>query len=190
MRKLIFILVVALLAGVVAPSVAYALPSANVTVTGTPSFIAITNTPNTWTINGLTGSGFMLPSTTYYANNASDVTAPSATVLDAECRFVVTNVSSTVPLDLTVNIPDFAGGDIMTNSDTGSNGPTTFGAYSWCSGMTYSSKVVAKASGSAVMKDEWSGSTLKWGAEIKTRSDAWITGATMTSTMVITATAD
>ena len=180
--------VVGLLAGVLAPSVAFAATSQNVTVTGTPSFIAITNTPGTWTING---SGFMLPNTTYYSNPLGETTLPSDPVVDGECRFTVTNASSTVPLDLTVNFGHFTGGDAMQNSNSGNSGANAFGAYSYCSGMTYSSgKVIAKTTGSGLMKTNWTSSTLKWGLTIKTQSGDWTTGATQTATVTITATAD
>jgi hypothetical protein len=170
--------------------VVFAGSSSNVTITAIPTFIAITNDPSTWTINGITGNGFILPNTTYYSNPLGDTTAPAATVADGSCRFTVTNASSSIALDLTVTFGNFSSGDASTNSNTGSNGATTFGAYSWYSGMTYSSKVVAKTTGSSLLYDEWSGSTLKWGAEIKTQSNAWGSGTPMTATMTITATAD
>lgn len=189
MMKLFGLLaVLGLLAGVLTPSVAFAATSQNVTITGTPTFIAITNSPGDWTINGITGDSRMDIDTLYYSNPGGDTVAPSATVVDGECRFTVTNASSNVALDLTVNIPDFTGGDATANSNTGSNGAATFGAYSWYSGMTYSGKVVAKSTGSSALYSDWSGSTLKWGMEIETQSGAWTTGTAMSSTATITAT--
>jgi len=189
MKRLLFTLTV-LLAMLCPVGVALAASSQNITITAIPTFIAITNTPATWTINGITGNGFILPNTTYYSNPLGDTTAPASTVADGSCRFTVTNASSSVALDLTVTFGNFSNGDASTNSDTGSNGATSFGAYAWYSGMTYSSKVIAKTTGSSLLYDEWSGSTLKWGAEIKTQSNAWTVGTSMTATMTITATAD
>jgi len=195
MRRLIFGIAVTLaLVSSLVPSVAFALTSANVTVTGVPSFIAITNSPNTWTINGIDGSGFIQPDTKYYANpngSSGDVTEPAATVADADCQFTVTNVSSSVALDLTVNWGNFSNGDAMKNSDDKTaNGANTFAAASYCTGMTYANAPDAKVTGSSVMKDELTAATLKWGLYIETQTDPWTSGTAMTSTVTITATAD
>jgi hypothetical protein len=165
--------------------------SQNVTVTAAPSYIDIANSPSTWTLNGITGSGNIAVNTVYYANPLGDTTSPSATVADGECRFTVTNTSS-IAIDLTVNSGDFSGGDAnMTNSDTGANGATSYGGYSWASGSTYSAKVVMKTTASAVMKDALAASTnIKWGAEMETQTNAWTGGTSSTCTMTITATAD
>ena len=197
MRKLILglVVVVALLAGIAIPvGSAFAATSANVTVTGKPTFIAITNSPNTWTINGIDGNGYIAPDTQYYANPAGasgDITPPTATVVDGDCQFTVTNASSSIPLDITVNWGNFSGGDAMTNSnDKTTNGANQFAAAAYCTGMTYSAAPDAKVSGSAIMKDELSAATLKWGLYIETQSGAWSSGSVMTSNVTITATAD
>lgn len=188
------VVVVALLAGVLSPSLAFAATSANVTVTGAPSFIAVTNSPNTWTINGIDGNGYIAPDTQYYANPSGasgDVTPPTATVVDGDCYFTLTNASSSIPLDITVNWGNFSGGDAMTNSnDKTTNGANSFAAASYCTGMTYSSAPDAKVTGSSLMKDELSAATLKWGLYIETQSGDWSSGSVMTSTVTITATAD
>jgi hypothetical protein len=170
------------------PSVALAADHADVTITAQPSFIAITGT-DTWTINGLTGTGRIAPDTIYYSNPLGDTTAPTSTVVDGECEFTVTNASSTVPLDLTVNIAHFTGGDAMQNSNSdGSNGANAYGAFVYYSGMTFANKVVAKSTGSSAMTTDWSGATLKWGIQLETQSGAWASGSAQTSTATITAT--
>lgn len=172
------------------PSSIYAATSQNVTVSAVPAFIGISNTPSTWTINGITGSGKISEDTVYYSNPLGDTTVPTATVVDGECQFTVTN-TSTVATDITVNFPDHSGGDASTNSNTGANGASSFGAYSYYSGMTYASKVVAKASASDVLKDGLAATTdIKWGIEYESQSDAWSSGTTMSSTVTITATLD
>lgn len=169
---------------------AMAATSDDVVVTATPEFIAITNSPATWTVNGIAGSSVILVSTTYYSNPLGDTTTPSATVVDGECRFTVTNTSS-VAIDLTVNFPNHAGGDASTNSDTGSGTATSFGAYGYYSGMTYSAKVIMKAAASAVLVDALAATTdIKWGIEYDSQDNAWTSGSDMTSTVTITATAD
>ena len=189
------VLTVALLAGIVLPaSSAFADTSKTVTVTAKASFIAITLDVNTWTINGIDGNGFIAPDTKYYANPTGatgDVTAPTATVIDGDCYFQVTNASSSVPLDLTVNWGHFTGGDAMQNANSKTtNGANAFAAAAYCTGMTYADAPSANVSGSAAMKDEWTGATLKWGLYIETQSGAWTSGDVQTSTVTIVATAD
>jgi hypothetical protein len=169
---------------------ALAATSTDIVVTGTPSYISFSSLPAIWTINGITGSGAIQPNTTYYANPLGDTTVPSATVLDTQCQFAWTNDSS-VNINVSVNFGAFTGGGAdMTNSNTGTNGPTTYGAYSWYSGITYASKVIVKDTGSATLYTTATpGEDKKWGCEIKTRTDAWTSGTSSTSTMTILATA-
>ncbi len=189
--KLVSVLVALALALLLGVPV-YAATSATVTITATPAYIAITNDIATWTLNGITGDSTIVEDTIYYSNPGGDTVAPSVTVVDGECRFEVTNTAgSSVSVDFTVDIGDFGGGsDNSTNSDNGSNGATTFGAYSWYSGMTYASKVVAKVTGSDPMYTVGlaPAGTLKWGAEIETQTNAWTGGSSSTATMTITAT--
>lgn len=170
---------------------ALAATSQDVTITATPLYLAITNSPSTWTLNGITGAGTIEPDTVYYSNPLGDTTTPSATVADGECRFTVTCTAGATTCDLTVNCGDFSGGDAnMTNSDDGSNGASSYGAYSWYSGMTYSSKVVMKTTGSSELYSAGlaASGTLKWGAEIETQTGSWGGGSSSTATMTITAT--
>jgi len=189
MKRLVISIVLALALAIIPASGALAATSQNVTVTATPAFISIANAPSTWSINGITGSGVIAPNTTYYSNPLGDTTSPSATVVDGECRFTVTNTSS-VATNIVVNFPNHTGGDASTNSNLGTNDTTKFGAYSYYSGMTYSSKVIAKASGSDNLITSLAAATnFKWGLEYKSQSDAWTSGSAMSSTVTITATA-
>jgi len=160
----------------------------DITITATPGYVSFSSAPTTWTLNDITGDGFINVDTVYYANPLGDTTPPSATVLDAECQFTWTN-DSTVDIEVYVDCGSFTGGDAdMTNGGTGSNGATTYGAYSWYSGMTYASKVIVKSSGSNVLYTTVTpGEDKKWGAEIETREDAWTGGDASTATMTITA---
>jgi hypothetical protein len=174
------------------PSVALAADSANVTVTAQALFLSITNTPNTWTVNGIAGAGTVLVDTIYYANPLGDTTAPSATVLDAECLFNVSNHVSGTPCDLTVTWGSFTGGDTtMTNSDNaGENGATTYGAFGYYSGLAMANKVVIKSTGSSELYDTGlaAGASLKWGVQIETRTNDWTGAGASTATITITAT--
>ncbi|MBA7505587.1 hypothetical protein ES706_04256 [subsurface metagenome] len=181
------ILAVALL--VLPASGALAATSAQVTVTAVPGIVSITETQTTWTINGITRSGVISENTTYYSNPQGDNVTPSATVLANECYFKIDNDSS-VNITITVDFGDFTGGDAMTNGNDGSAGATTFGAYSYHEGMTYSSKVVAESSGSGALKTNLpSTDNLSWGIEIITQWNDWTSVDPQTSTVTVTATA-
>ncbi len=181
MKKLLLSLILALVLVLSLGIPALAEVSEEITVTYTPAFISISTAPTTWEMNSLTGDSKVRVDTIYYSNPGGDTVAPSATVVDGECRFTTTNTSN-VAIDVTLNMADFSGGtDPMVNSNGGSNGVGTFGAYGWYSGMTYSSKVITQATGSAVLMDALAATTdLKWGIELETQSDAWI-GITQSS---------
>lgn len=199
MKRLILSIVLALILTLSLSIPALAATSQDVTVTATPSYMVITNTPSTWTVNDLgtgaeNGKGKILVNTIYYANPVNgdhDTTAPSATVLEAECNFEADTTGSTVDTDLTLTWGAFTSGNAtMTNSDAGTNGATTYGAYSWFEGELYSGKVITKASGSAVGLDGHSAGAISWGVEILTRTDVWTGGTSSTATLTITATMD
>jgi len=182
------ILIVLLLVGVLPLVVPAIVQATDITITATPSYISFSSAPTTWTLNGETGDSKIDVDTVYYANPGGDTTPPSATVVDGECKFTWTNDSS-VNIAITVNCGSFTGGDAdMTNSGTGANGATTYGAYSWYSGMTYANKVIVKSSGSDTLYTTVTpGEDKKWGAEIETRTDAWTGSSSSTATMTITA---
>jgi len=189
MRRLVisFILAVALL--IVPVSGVLAATTAEVTVTAVPSYICIANAPIDWTINGITGSGVIEPSTTYYSNPLGDTTSPTTTgAVDGECRFTITN-TSTVATKYTVIFADPVAGD-STNGNTGTAGPTTFGAKTYFTGQASAAWVVAKNAGSDIAYPSLAASTdIKWGLIYASQTDAWASGTSMVSTVTITATA-
>jgi len=172
----------------------FAAPTADITVTATPSYIAIAIAQNTWTVNGIDGTGKIAVATTYYSNAdgaSGDVTPPSATVLIAECYFVIANASS-VETDLTTNMIHFTGGEAMQNSDLGytSAGAGEFGASTYITGAAWpGGSVICKNSGSAAMELDLPATTqAEFGIALKTQSDVWLSGDAMTSTITVTAT--
>ena len=179
----------ALFAIVLAPSAnTYAATTQDVQINATPAYVSISNDIGTWDLNGITGGGYILINTIYYANPLGDTASPSATVNSTEGRFTLTD-GGNVNITLAVVCGNFTGGDAtMTNGDDGSNGATTYGGYSWYEGMTYASKVIMKVSGSDNLKADHSG-TLGWGAEIETQTDAWGGSGQSVATMTISATA-
>lgn len=185
MKKLLLTLILGLALSIFASSTVQA---TDITLTAAPSYLEFGSTPGTWTMNGITGSGKIDENTTYYSNPVGDTSSPGVTVNDTVCQFTWSNNSS-VNIEITVNCGSFTGGDAdMTNSNTGSNAATTYGGYSWYSGMTYSNKVIAKSSGSDVLyTTSTPGEDKKWGAEITTRTNTWTGGSNSTATMTITA---
>lgn len=189
-RFLGILLAFALFMGLSIPALADT--SQDVTVTATPSFIAIANAPGAWTINDVadaTGKVIALD-TLYYSNPLGDTTIPTVGgAVDGECRFTITN-TSTVITDLTVLFPDHTGGDASANSETGENGAATFGAKSYFSGQLQAAWVIAKDTGSAAGLEDLAATTnIKWGLIYESQSGAWTSPDAMSSTVTITATA-
>jgi len=184
-----FMLVAGTIVGMVVP--AMAATTATITVTNTTQYLAVTVTPTTYNFNaaGAAHPGVLI-NTTYYSNPGGQTTAPSATVLDAECAFTITNAGS-VAEDMTVNMSDMTGGsDNSTNGNTGTAGATTYGSYTYWSGVLLSSAVLLKSSASGVgYANLAAAGTEKFGIKLLEQTGAW-TGATpATMTVTITATA-
>ena len=168
--------------------------TADITVTATPSFISISIAQNTWTVNGIDGTGKLAPATTYYSNGTGangDITAPNNPVVDGDCYFVIANVSS-VETDMTANMVHFTGGDAMQNSDSGygTAGAGEFGASTYTTGAAWpAGAVILKNAASAALKADVAASAIvTFGVALKTQSDVWTSGDAMTSTITVTAT--
>ena len=160
-----------------------------VTVSATGQYLSFSNTPDTWTVGGLTGSGFLVPNTIYYANPAGDTTAPASTVLQASCNFTITN-GSNVNVAFTVNWANFSGGDAMTNHNaTPPPGANSFAAaIYWVGETSYpSTAVICKASGSSAFITAVAPATTSvyWGAQITTQTGAWASGNAETAIMTL-----
>lgn len=191
-RLIIIGLLVALCVALIPVAPVMADTSEGVTVTATPAYVSMTDDPDTWTLNDLVGDGVtpkgtIAVSSTYYSNPLGDGDSPSDPVVDGECRFTVTN-TSTITTDLFVVIGDFTGGNAtMANSDDGTADTDEFGAFSYCSGMTYSTgKVICKTTGSDATKEDLAPTTdIKWGLTILTRTNAWSGGGSSTATATV-----
>lgn len=189
MRRLkwLILIVLALALMFSVPLVALADTSAEVTVTAVPTYVSITNSPNAWTINGLTGDGKIDKATTYYSNPGGDEVAPSATVVDGECRFTV-NSTSSVNINLTINFANFTGGDAMTNGNSGAGGVGTFGAKSYFSGTAWEGDaVIAQNSGSDVAYANMSAGEIMWGLMVAVQTDDFTSGESMEAAVNISA---
>jgi hypothetical protein len=192
LKILIPVMAVLILAlGLASP--ALAVTTAVVTVTGTPAYVAITISPTTYTINSdNSGSSVMAINTTYYSNPLGGTTSPSATVVDGECDFTITNTAS-IATDLTGNMSDGSGGsNPMTNVNGATPGASSYSAYAYYSGETFASKVLLKSSGSTLgnFKSNLAATTnLKVGFQFATQTGAWTGGTGSTYTLTITSTA-
>ena len=191
MVAIVSMLTVVGLVGVMA-SPTLAATTAVVTVTGTPAYISISIAPTTYTINSDTGgnSGMNI-STTYYSNPLGGTTSPSATVVDGECDFTITNTCS-VAADYTGNMSDGSGGsNAMTNVNGATPGAASYAAYAYYSGETFTSKVLLKSSGSTLgnfKSNVTAAASLKVGFQFATQTAAWSGGTGSTYTLTITAT--
>lgn len=184
-------LVLLLTLGLASPTLAAT--TAVVTVTGTPAYIAITIAPTTYTLNSdNSGSSVIAINTTYYSNPLGGTTSPSATVVDGECDFTITNTAS-IATDLTGNMADGSGGsNPMTNVNGATPGAASYSAYAYYSGETFASKVLLKSSGSTLgnFKSNLGATTnLKVGFQFATQTGAWTGGTGSTYTLTITSTA-
>ena len=185
--RFLFILVFLGLLVLVVPFRVLAATTVDVTITATPSFVTIAVTPTSWVLNGLTGDHKMRINTTYYSNPLGDTISPSATVLDAECLFTLIN-SSSHSIDVTIDIADSIGGNHSVNSNTGLNGPASFGSYSYASGLLFVGKVVARSIGSpGLISDLAPLTNQKFGLEVRTQSGPWLVGTASSSITTVTA---
>jgi ABC-type phosphate transport system substrate-binding protein len=129
--------------------------------------------------------------TTYYSNPLGGTTSPSATVVDGECDFTISNTSS-VAADYTGNMSDGSGGsNAMTNVNGATPGAASYAAYAYYSGETFSSKVLLKSSGSTLgnfKSNVTAAASLKVGFQFATQTGAWSGGTGSTYTLTITAT--
>ena len=183
-----FMLVVGTVIGLAAP--VSAATTAVVTVTNTTQFISITNNVSTYNFNA-TGAAHagVLPSTTYYSNPNSQIVAPSATVVDGECAFQITDASS-VAIDIVFTASNMSSGDASTNGNTGTAGATSYGAYTYVSGIALASKVECSSSGSATgITNLGASSTKYWGLQLNEQTNAWTTVTPATFTLTATASA-
>lgn len=165
--------------------------TAALTVTGGATY-AISNSASTYTLNSdNSGSGIVLPNTTYYSNPLGSTTSPTVGgATDAQCEWTLTN-TSTAAIDLTCLMSDYSGGgSASTNSNNGTNGATSYGAKSYFSGQASGSWVVIKTAGSSVGYSNLAANTnIKWGFLELTQTNYGSSATGSTSILLITATA-
>ena len=190
-KWIVLILACALIMGVIGMAIPVsAATTAVITVTNTTQYIAVSVSPSTYNLSGISSRG-VLPNTTYYSNPGGQTTAPSSTVVDGECAFTMTN-SSAIACDFVFAASNFtSGSDMSTNGNTGTAGATSYGCYTYVSGVLLASKVEcsSSASGTGISNMAGSGATLKWGFQMNEQTNAWTGGTAGSFTVTATASA-
>jgi hypothetical protein len=188
MKKLLILLVVLGVLAILWPTEVMADSTAVITITNTPYFVSVDITPSSWTINGLTGDGYVDSGTTYYSNPLGDTASPTVSgALDSECYFTATNGMADA-VDLTVTTSDFTGGsDNSTNSNAGVAGPTSYGAYSYFAGQSSAQWVICQSSGSSLGYSNLAGGgDVNFGLIISEQTNSWTGDSSASSTITIT----
>lgn len=100
-KNLILSLLLAIAFAVLPVGGAFAATTADVTITATPTYVAITNGTSSWAIGTIAGS-----TTVYWT---ADDLVPAEPLVDGDMKSTITNTGS-VSVDLTVHSHNFTGG--------------------------------------------------------------------------------
>jgi hypothetical protein len=191
MKILRVLIIVAVLGLLLLPIKVMAASTATIIVTNSPYFVSVTITPSSWSINGLTGSGLVNNATTYYSNPLGDTLSPTVGgATNSQCYFNAAN-GMAIAVDLTVTSSNFSGGsDNSTNSNNGTAGATSYGAYTYFSGQTNLQWVICKSAGSSIgYSNLGSGGNVNFGLIIAEQTNAWSGGTPSSSTITVTSSA-
>lgn len=165
MFKVLSLLAIFAVLVTMAPMVARAATTANVTITATPSFVSITNAPNSWAIGGI---------------------AASATAATAAEYFVITNTSS-VAINISIWCSStFTGGTSWTLASNGAPASMVVGLYAGTVSGTWD-KVVSASPGQ-VLKSLSASANQSWHMKLWAPT-VFVDGAEKTGTVVISAVA-
>jgi hypothetical protein len=142
---------------------AFAATTANVTVTATPSFVAITNSPSTYD----------------FATVAASATPASGTG-----TFTISNTSS-VAINITIWAVAFTGGTGWTLNTTGSPGADQAGLYAGITGSTYPT-VVTTSPGAELAHSITASASQTWGLKLMVPT-SFTDGTQKTTTVTVSA---
>lgn len=174
MKRLVIAIIVAVVLVMVSVSVALAATTQDVTVTATPGYVSISNTPAS------EGLGTVSENSTIWANG----TTPVDTLDDAECTFTVTN-DGTVAANIGIQATNFTGGDGWTLSSTA--GSNTVVMKAGFEGETVAEMQVVTTSNSAFISSLGASADIDW--EFSLETGTFTDGELKTSTITLTATA-
>ena len=146
--RVICILLVSVILSIVSPVIAMAATTADVTITASPTYIAITNTPNNYDFGVvLAGTNKSSTSTTFTANNTG-------------------NIASNVSIAAILTAGNWSGGQGWIHSNTGTPGADQAGLIAGLSGWV--GNVTVSSTAKWFMNGLASATTQQWGVEIQT----------------------
>jgi hypothetical protein len=170
--------VIAVIAVPVVP--AFAATTADVTVTATPTYIALTNDTGNWTI------GTVVENTDSYYFTA-DSLVPAEPLVDGDMKGTITNTGS-VAEDIDIKIAAFTGGVGWTISLDQTPGVNEVSVRAGITGMANRAAMVQVITTDTELKDTLAASgTIMWCAELETGT--FTDGVAKSSTMTLTASA-
>jgi hypothetical protein len=160
MKKLrwLLILMAVILASV--PILVSAATTATVTITATPTYIALTNDTGNWAI------GVVVETTTYYFT--ADDLVPAEPLVDGDMKGTITNTGS-VAEDIDVKCADFTGGVGWSISADDSPAADEVSIRTGITGMENRAAMIQTINTDTELKDNLAAAgTIKWCAELET----------------------
>jgi len=141
---------------------AFAADSADVTVTATPTYIALTNSEATWAL------GTVAASTTYWWTADGNEPDPNETYEAADMKSTITNTGSAAE-DIDIEATDFTGGVGWTLDDAAVDADQVMLGWQITGGSTGTINYMESADAAAELKDDLASSgTVKWMMQLKT----------------------
>jgi hypothetical protein len=158
---------------------AMAATTADVTITATPTYIALTNDSGNWTI------GTVVENTTYYFT--ADTLIPAEPLVDGDMVGTITNTGS-VAEDIDVKCADFTGGVGWNISADDSPGADEASVRAGITGMANRAAMIQVINTDTELKDNLAASgTIMWCAELETGT--FTDGVAKSGTLTLTASA-
>jgi hypothetical protein len=159
---------------------ALAATSAAVTITATPTYIAMTNSEASWAVGTVATSG------TYWWT--SDSNAPEEPFIDDDMKSTITNTGS-VAEDIDIKVANFTGGNGWTISTDDSPAEDEVSIRAGITGTANEAAMVQVITSDTELVDNLASSgTKKWCMEMETAS-SFTDGAEKTGTVTLTASA-
>jgi hypothetical protein len=172
------VLALAMCFGVAVP--ALAATSATVTITATPTYIAMTNSEATWAV------GTVAASSTYWWT--SDDLAPAEPFVDGDMKSTITNTGS-VAEDIDIKVANFTGGDGWTISTDDSPDEGEISLRAGITGTANEAGMVQVITSDTELVDNLASSGTKlWCMEMETPA-SFTDGAEKTGVVTLTASA-
>jgi hypothetical protein len=172
--------VVAIALGTVTP--ALAATTADVTVTATPTYIALTNSEATWAV------GTVAASTTYWWTADSNAPDPTSPTEAADMKSTITNTGS-VAEDIDIKVAAFTGGTGWTISTDDSPAEGEIAILAVVTGGDTASMTQVITTDSELTGSLASSGTIKWSMKMITPA-SFTDGVEKSGTVTLTATQD